>query len=417
MKVDCIELYDVKVPLPSVFYPSWIPGYPQHDVRFTLVRIATEDGVEGWSAGAAMGREREGLGSLIGPYLIGMDPLDIGVIQQRLREVSYLGWRNWWIEPAFWDIIGKVKGKPVWELLGGKGGDVSVYASNGEVCSPQKNLEISIKRYEEGFKGVKLRVHSFKEDDDIKQVQEAAREIRSGFKIGVDANQGWRVTVIDDAPLWDIDRAKRFVDKMAELGVSWVEEPLPMDDYVHLSELSAYSKVPIAGGELNGGGFSEFRMMIDNKCYTIYQPDATFCGGIEQVRHIMELCLSKGFRFTPHTWTNGIGLAINLAVFASNPERDKELLEFPYNPPSWIPEARDAILTEPFIPQKGRLKIPDKPGLGIEINKKALKKYGTRFFKMTPLRLAISSIKERGLKQSIELAKKKKEGAHGNKSV
>lgn len=415
MKVDCVELYDVKIPLPSVFYPAWIPGYPQHEVRFTLVRIVTEGGIEGWSAGAAMGREREGLGSLIGPYLIGMNALDIEAIQQRLREASYLGWRNWWIEPAFWDIMGKVNSKPVWELCGGKGGDVSVYASNGEVNTSQKNLEIAINRYEEGFKGIKLRVHSFKEDDDIKQIQETAKQLATKLKIGVDANQGWRVTVIADAPLWNLDRAKRFVDKMAEAGVDWVEEPLPMDDYAHLTELNTYSKVPIAGGELNAGGLSEFKMMIANNCYTIYQPDATFCGGIKQVKEIMGLCLSNGLRFTPHTWTNGIGFAINLAVFASNPERDKELLEFPYNPPSWIPEARDAILTEPLIPQKGRLKIPEKPGLGIEIDKRALKRYGTRFFKMTPLRLAISSIRERGLKQSIELAKKKKEGGNDSK--
>ena len=123
-----IELFHVAVPLPATFRPSWIPGFPQNENRFTLVRITTDDGIEGYSAGPSMGHERSGLGELVGPYLIGADATDIDLVQQRLREMSYLGWRNWWIEPAFWDILGKLAHKPVYELLGGKSREVSLYA-------------------------------------------------------------------------------------------------------------------------------------------------------------------------------------------------------------------------------------------------------------------------------------------------
>lgn len=69
MKIDRIELFHVAIPLSKPFYPSWIPGYPQTVNRFTLLRLTTDDGVQGISAGMAFEREREGLGGLIGPYL------------------------------------------------------------------------------------------------------------------------------------------------------------------------------------------------------------------------------------------------------------------------------------------------------------------------------------------------------------
>ena len=79
-----------------------------------------------------------------------------------MREASYLGWRNYWIEAAFWDIRGKVEGKPVWALLGGKeAGRAPVYASTGEVHPPEQRAEEVLQLREMGFKTVKLRVHSF----------------------------------------------------------------------------------------------------------------------------------------------------------------------------------------------------------------------------------------------------------------
>jgi len=120
MKVSKIELYHISIPLPGEFYPSWIPGYPQKFNRSTLLKITTDDGIVGYSAGMAMEEEREGLGSLLGQYLIGQDVEKLDEVNHLLREASYLGWRNNWIEAAFWDILGKKEGKPVYELLGGK---------------------------------------------------------------------------------------------------------------------------------------------------------------------------------------------------------------------------------------------------------------------------------------------------------
>ena len=414
-KIARIELFHVAIPLPSTFYPSWIPGFPQTENRFTLIKVITDDGVEGYSAGPAMGRERAGLGELIGPYLIGEEATDIGLIQQRLREIAYLGWRNYWIEPAFWDIKGKLAGKPVYQLLGGRPCTVRLYASTGEVKNPRERIEEAENRYEEGFRAIKLRVHDFDESVDIQQVAETAKAVGDKMKIGVDANQAWRVTVIGDAPLWDLARAQRFADACANAGLAWLEEPLPMDAYEDLSALTEYSQVPIAGGELHTSGLPELKMMIERRCYDIFQPDAIFAGGIAQTFEVARLCREKGLLYTPHTWTNGIGFAVNLQLMAATGFAEQKELEYPLSPPAWTVEARDGILEQPFIHENAILQTPKTPGLGFEINRQILKKHGKRFFVMDRKRLVWFSLRTRGLKVSKEIDRVKKQRTKGSR--
>jgi L-alanine-DL-glutamate epimerase-like enolase superfamily enzyme len=402
-RVARIELYHVAIPLPATFRPAWIPGMPQNENRFTLVKITTEDGVVGYSAGAAIGRERAGLGDVLGPYLLGENATDISLIQQRLREISYLGWRNWWIEPAFWDIKGKIEGKPVYQLLGGEPCTVRLYASTGEVKEPEARIEEVERRYDEGFRTVKLRVHDFDEEVDVRQVVQTAAAVGDRLKIAVDANQGWRVTIIADSPLWDLARAKRFADACAEAGVAWIEEPLAMDSYNDLSSLTAYSRVPIAGGELHSSGLPELRQMIERRCFDVFQPDALFTGGIAQTWEVIRLCRQHGLAYSPHTWTNGIGFAVNLQLMVASGFATEKELEYPLSPPGWTVDARDGILEDPFDHERGTLQAPTLPGLGFEIDRHALRKYGKRFFVMDRKRLIWFSLRTRGVKASQEI--------------
>ena len=401
-----VELYHFAAPLPATFRPSWIPGFPQNENRATLLRVITRDGVEGWSAGPAFGREREGIGGLIGPYLIGEDATDISLVQQRLREIGYLGWRNWWIEPAFWDIKGKIAGKPVYRLLGGEPATVDLYASAGEVRAPKDRIKEAEARYEEGFRTMKIRVHEDEAADEA-QVRATCAAVGDRMSIGVDANQAWRVTAVADAPLWDLERAKRFAGACAEAGIAWIEEPLPMDAYDDLVALTRYSEVAIAGGELHTSAYPELKMMIDRRCYSIFQPDAMFTGGIAQTIRVIRACTDAGLSYTPHTWTNGVGLAVNLHVFLASGYVGDKTLEYPYDPPGWVPEGRDAMLAEPFVHDKATLAAPQGAGLGFEIDKTALKKHGERFFVMDRKRLTYFALKDRGLSAAREMDKAK----------
>jgi L-alanine-DL-glutamate epimerase-like enolase superfamily enzyme len=415
-KIKKIELHHVRIPLETPFYPSWIPGFPQTENRFDLIRVVTDDGIEGFSAGPAIARERRGFGELIAPYLLDHDAGDLALMQQRIREVAYLGLRCHWIEPAFWDIKGKTENKPVYELLGGSRRPVDLYASTGEIKSPPERVEEVRVRYAEGFRAVKLRVHDFDVKKDIAQVEAVAKAMGDKMKIGVDVNQAWRVTIVNDAPLWDLRRAKYFADACADLGVGWIEEPLPMDDYDAQAALAAYSKVPIGGAELHTSGLPELKMMIERRCYHIFQPDAIMAGGIGQSMEVARLCREHDLIYTPHTWTNGIGFAVNLQLMIASGFADAAPLEFPLDPPSWTVEKRDGILTEPYRHENGRLTPTRRPGLGFEIDEKALKKYGKRFFSMGRLGLKVFAVRDKGLKTALEIDRNRKRFGPGRKT-
>ena len=412
MKIDRIELFHVSIPLEKPFHPAWIPGYPQTANRFTLARLTTDDGAQGLAAGVAFEREREGLGSLLGPYLIGLDPTDIATGRQRIREAGYLGWHNFWLEAAFWDILGKVKEKPVWKLLGGESHGhaqnirIPIYASTGEVHPPAQRANEVLRLREQGFKTVKLRVHSFDPAEDIAQIETVRKALGDSMEIGVDANQGWRVALIDDAPLWDLQRATEFAAACADNDIAWLEEPLDMYGWDDLAELRRRSDVPIAGGELNGG-WHEFAVMLEKGCFDIYQPDATFGGGISDAKRVMDACIDKGLRFAPHTWTNGLGLLVNLHLYDAG-ARDHPL-EFPLEPPGWTPESRDSLLAEPVLADAdGTIALPDKPGMGIELDEEKLARYGEKFFDITKRGIAVKTIREKGFFTALRLARKKR---------
>ena len=204
MRITAIELYHVSIPLKETFWPTWIPGYPQTHNRFTLIKLKTDEGIEGYSAGSAMGKERQGLGDLLGGYLIGADPTDIDRIQGLLKQAGFLGWRNFWIEPACWDILGKKEGKPVYELLGGKARAVPAYCSTGEMRPSAKRIDDLLHMHERGFKTAKLRVKNTSLEEDIKLIEAIRKGVGDELALGVDANQGWLVSIVDRVPAWDL---------------------------------------------------------------------------------------------------------------------------------------------------------------------------------------------------------------------
>ncbi len=405
MKITRIDLWLVRYPLPAPFMPAWIPGFRQTENRFTLVRLVTADGIEGYSAVQTMGAELAGLGGLLGSYLLGERADDIPSIRQRIREMGYLGWRVGWLEPACWDIIGKSAGKPVYQLLGGAPGNVRLYASTGSVRDVTYRAEEVAARVAEGFDAVKLRVHSPTLEEDIAHIRDTRAAVGDDVILGVDANQGWRVAVIADAPRWDLQRATAFCQAAGEAGCAWVEEPLPMDAYADLAALRQQSPVPISGGELNNQGLPEFGVMLEKGCFDIYQPDAVFTGGIAATLEIIRRVEAAGAQYSPHTWTNGIGFAINLQLFGAYAKRDEKHLEYPLDPPGWVPEGRDALLMEPWRQRAGSLALPSAPGLGFEIDQKALRRHGTRLCTATATRVALRTIRDRGLGEARRLGK------------
>jgi D-galactarolactone cycloisomerase len=166
------------------------------------------------------------------------------------------------------------------------------------------------------------------------------------------------------------------------------------------------SSVPIAGGEFNRG-LAELTVMLERGCYDVYQPDAVMTGGIAQTFEFIRRVEAAKLQYTPHTWTNGIGFAINMQLFAASRFRHSQLLEYPYAPPGWIPTARDALLEQAWVPTRGLLELPLAPGLGFAINLRALARYGTRFYKATPVRVALRTVLGQGLRTSRKIGERR----------
>jgi L-alanine-DL-glutamate epimerase-like enolase superfamily enzyme len=408
-RIERIELYHVNVPLPAPFYPSWIPGYPQTACKFTYARLTTDDGLVGHAAGHAFATERKGLGDLLGGFLLGVPADDLATVRMRLREASYLGWRNHWLEAAFWDLKGKREGKPVYKLLQTEERTVervAVYASSGEVrpiATRRPYLDAIRKR---GVRAVKIRVKDPARQDDVTILRDVRREVGDAFTIGVDANQGWPVSLVSPTPIWDLEYATAFGRACEDLGIAWIEEPLDMHDWDGMAALrKRLTKTKLSGGELHGD-WHEVRPLFEHECLDKYQPDACFCGGLTVSARIMAECRARGLDFSPHTWTNGLGLVVNLHAFAAWEKGG--FLEYPCEPPGWIPEFREGIIPPIELNDDGTIDVPQEPGLGLRIDERRLRRHGTRFYVATPARVAVRTILDKGLKTTLEIARKRK---------
>ena len=432
MKINRVELYFLKIPLAlrwqpfaehTIFRPSWIPGFHQTDVRLYLLRLATDSGHEGFAAVPAIGSERAGLGPLIGAYILGMNPFDVDLLNQRIQEFGYIGMRNGWIDAAVWDLIGKIRREPLWKVLGGGGGTVYPYASLGETydLDPQVVAEIATQRRDEGFRGVKIRVKG-REFARMIEVVAAVRDAIGGdVKLMVDANLGWPVDLVLESPRWDEDFAARFAQAIEAYDVAWLEEPLHRCNFEGLSRLRKRTKTPIAGGELNAS-YRDFKEMLALESLDIYQPDAvlaggTFAGGITEVYWLIRAIEQrrksaaegeKPIHYSPHTWSNGLGFAVNLQMVGLIPQNERHLLEMPYDV-HWQPQQWARFLDTKFPRDPaGQLHIPEAPGLGVQIDWNIVRRFGKRIYHGTPLTVGLAAVRDMGIREAISLNQRRR---------
>ena len=175
-------------------------------------------------------------------------------------------------------------------------------------------------------------------------------------------------------PRWTRSAARNIAAQLAAYDVLWVEEPLAGTDLRGLAALRASAPgVRIAGGEMTRT-FADALAALDADAFDVYQPDVVLAGGMLRARTVGELALARNRWFTPHTWTNGIGLLANLHVAAG--VGGGPFIEVPYDPPGWTPERRDAFLAEPIRPDRdGVLRVPPGPGLGVVLDEAAIERY------------------------------------------
>ena len=367
MKITGIRIDRLRIPLDPPFPAAWDPE-PRTVFPVSIVRVETDEGVVGVGSGDTM----DGFDAFSHLFL-GRDPLAVARHVRALETIDFHAGRYWPLEVALWDIVGQVAGLPVATLFGGALEAIPAYASCGMTLPAAERAESALRLREAGYRALKIRIDPTRLDEGLAAVTATRHQVGDTMAIMVDLNQGWRMAGDTRASL-DPVAARRIAAQLAELDVLWVEEPLAGTDLVALAALRASAPgIRIAGGEMTRT-FAESLAAIEADAFDVYQPDVVLAAGMLRTRTIAEVALARNRWFTPHTWTNGIGLLANLHVVAG--VGGGPYIEFPYDPPGWTPERRDAFLAEPIRPDAdGCLRVPRAPGIGAVLDEAAIRRF------------------------------------------
>jgi L-alanine-DL-glutamate epimerase-like enolase superfamily enzyme len=286
-----------------------------------------------------------------------------------LSHIAFHYGRCWPLDLALWDLIGKLSGQPCWKLLGGSSDRARVYASSGVLRDPGAMAEAAERYLAEGFPALKIRFRRGDWRADVPALEAVRARVGERLALMVDCNQGWRMPW-DVEPPWTLKDALEVARALEPLGVYWMEEPLHRADHDGMRALRASTELRIAGGEMTRE-LSALRDLIEGGCLDVLQPDAALVGGITGLRKVAAMARAHDLTFTPHTWTNGMGLVANAHLIAGL--GDAPFLEFPYDPPQWGLERRDFLMAAPLAAVDGWIALGDAPGLGYAVDEPRLK--------------------------------------------
>jgi D-galactarolactone cycloisomerase len=273
------------------------------------------------------------------------------------------------IDIALWDLKGKALGLPVHVLMGGPLRErVRAYAT-GLYRRDRPDHETYLREEAAtyataGFTAMKLKT-GWGVAEDVRLTEALRHEIGPEIELMVDCNHAY-----------DAVDAIRYLRAVEALDIRWFEEPVAPEDYGGYREVKAASAIPIAGGECSFTRFG-FRRLLSERLVDIAQPDTCAAGGLSECKKIADMALAFGVRYVPHCWGTDIARAAALqllavlphnppGLFATEPVLEFDMSEHPI---------RDAITVEPIVQERGSVRVPSGPGLGIEIDRGALERF------------------------------------------
>lgn len=350
---------------------NWTLYAPDKNFHVFL-EIHTDQGVSGW--GAAYSQRGQVLGAFdwLKRFVIGENPLEVERVTEKLHQISFWIGRGGAmthaisaVNIALWDVAGKALGQPVSVLLGGRHHSaVPVYGS--ALFHPVNTLGERIARMIAlRFRAIKLGWEPFGRQslaDDEKLVRAARQAAGDSTDLMVDAGGSY--------PFWKL-RFKDALERaklLADYGVYWFEEPLPPDDIDGYARLTDLSPVKIAHGEVLTRRQS-FAPYFAVRAMDIVQPDVAKVGGLSEMRRIAWMAEEHGIELVPHGWNTAVGVAADIHLVASLPSHS--FVEFNVGNP--LVEDLDASGIRPD--SEGCLKVPDAPGLGLEVDRNRLKEF------------------------------------------
>ncbi len=334
--------------------------------RWVFLKMQTDEGVTGWGEPVAEGWSRTTAMAVreMCDYLIGQDPRRIQHHWQALRTGGFyrggpiLTSALSGLEQAMWDITGKWLGQPVYQLLGGAVRErIRVYGHvHGATC--EEYARTGQVHRQAGFTAVKTcpfgPARFVESPQFVEEVANRVGALRQSVGPAVDIGLDFHGRI---SPAL----APRLIDAVAPYHPMFIEEPCLPENVEALADIARRTNIPIATGERLFGKWA-FRELLEKRAAAILQPDLSHAGGIFEVRQIAAMGEAYYASLAPHCPLGPIALASCLQVDACTPNF---LCQEQVN-------LGEGYLKEPLVIKEGHIDLPEKPGLGIEVDEEAL---------------------------------------------
>jgi L-rhamnonate dehydratase len=291
-------------------------------------------------------------------FLEGRDPSQVEKIwDQMYFSTQYYGRKGLvvnaisGVDLALWDLLGKLRGEPVYQLLGGAVRDELVFYATGARPDLAKQM---------GFIGGKLPLHHGPAEGEEGFARNIAMLADMRAKVGPDF---W--LMLDCWMSLDLNYSIKLAQRAQEHGLKWIEEALSPDDYWGYAELkrNAPKGMLVTTGEHEATRWG-FRMLLEMGCCDIIQPDVGWCGGMTELQKIAALADSRGVMVIPH----GSSVYSYHFVITRHNSPFAEFLMMAPAADRVVPMFHPQLIGEP-VPVNGRLKLADSPGFGVELNR------------------------------------------------
>jgi galactonate dehydratase len=347
------------------------------------VRIYTDQGLYGHGEGTDAVQGGAGIIRMFRRFLVGQDPLNVEALWERIRTAGIFAGAQGGqyvaalsaVEIALWDLAGKALGVPVYQLLGGKVRDrVRLYCDSANHHPDDPQARAKLKEIEAmGFTAVKIdideandpgrwdRVNWTASNAEIDRMVKEVAFVRETLSPRVDL-------AVDMHGRYDATTAKRVARELERFRLLWLEEPVPPENIDVMRDIRESTITPVCAGEnlfLRHG----FRELLEKRAVDIVMPDLQKCGGLLEGRKIADMAHTYYTPFAPHCVVSPIGTMASCHVCAAVP--NFLVLEW-----HWISrlELWRNFVREGDIIDKGFVAVPDRPGIGVEMNEGAARK-------------------------------------------
>ena len=362
MKITDVQAILISIPLKK---PTSMSNKTVTAREYVVTRVRTDEGITGSAYTLGGSVVLTAVNETLKPLVMGADPFDTERLWDKMfRATLMLGRKGAVIrgistvDIALWDIKGRALNKPLHKILGAYTDKVPLYSSGGYYRQGESFQQMADEMagiVERGFPRIKIKVGALSFKEEVERLKILRRTVGEEVEIMVDANCAWN----------DLTYASRIMRAFEECHITWFEEPVLPDNFRGSAELAAMFETPIATGEQECTRWG-FRDLVEHKAADILQPDVAVVGGVSEWMKVAALASAYDLPVSSHYFHD-----VHVHLMASIPNA----LVAEYFPLDLDIMVFDAVVKEPLKPEKGYLPVPQRPGLGMDLDEEKLKRY------------------------------------------